>query len=707
MKLSRLQSCLIIILHSSLFSLFAGFNVQASSYYDASDWPVFSYDSANTNHNPVEHKLTKTTVKYLTRAWETFNDDSLSQELAPTGFVLEDVLQLRFPNAVVGVTASPLISDGTIYYVDQLGTVFARDAKTGGISDVNRHWTTTLVDPDFDSGEPAVLPELIYTSPVLTDTHVWVVGSVYGRLHALNRLTGIEMDFNLATQEIDPYTLITDLPFASVLGDSVVVNTGYEHGNRDLFITGINVILNDVLVQGAESGVQLAIDITDPQNPVEFWRQFSIGINPATNKRFGTGVSVGSGLAVDKVRHLVIGGTGQNTSLPYVGYPDPDLAPAGYIDRGDSVYAIDYLTGEFIWHNQFHHNDIFDLNNPVSTGPNQPDGPKDADVLSPPVLWSIWEHYARRDLAGVGSKGGLYRVVDRDTGNTIWERQISKPTGLGGIQAGSAYANNTVFVAGFEGLDDGFSDAQFGVSIDTGKYPNAFFATFNPAFWADMEDISNDNNPATGTRIKVYALDAATGESKWHRKGNDFVELKGASALRHVSVANALVYVTTTAGELYILNAKTGKQLYRDQTLDLNATMNLGLGKPHHASMNTGVLISDGMVYTGYGAQNNPSGGMIAYKIDKKPATTELLRKLNHRIKRMPSASSLKHALFSLVKSARKDVKHEDYEQANEKLQAFIQAVIYANGLNYHKKQELLGKAYELLELFEDAWKNQ
>jgi len=703
MKLPYLKGGLKIILYSSLFTVSVSFNVQASSYDRASDWSVFSYDSANTNHSSVERKLTKTTVKHLTRAWETFNDDSLSQELPPTGFVLEDVLGLRYPSAVVGVTASPLISDGIIYYVDQLGTVFARDAKTGEISDVNRHWTTTLVDPDFDSGAPAVLPELIYTSPVLTDTHVWIVGSVYGRLHALDRQTGIEMDFNLATPEIDPYTLITDLPFASVLGDSVVVNTGDEQGNRDLFITGINVILNDALVQGAESGVQLAIDITDPQNPLEVWRRFSVDINPATNQRYSTGVSMGSGLAVDKARHLIIGGTGQNTSIPYAGYPAPDLAPAGYVDRGDSIYAIDYLTGEFVWHNQFHHNDIFDLNNPVSTGPNQPDGPKDADVLSPPVLWSVWEHYARRDLAGVGSKGGLYRVVNRDTGNTVWERQISQPTGLGGIQAGSAFAGGTIFVAGFEGLDDGYSDAQFGVSIDTGIYPNAFFATFNPAFWADMEDISDDNDPATGTRIKIYALDAATGESKWHRNGNDFIELKGASALRHVSVANNLVYVTTTAGELYVLNAKTGRQLYKDQTLDLNATMNLGLGKPHHASMNTGVLISDGMVYTGYGAQNNPSGGMIAYKIDTKPAVSELLKNLKRRIKHMTIAYGLKQTLLSLVNGALVDVNSENYEQATDKLETFSQTVIDASGLNSHQKRALVKQSYEVIVLLEDA----
>ena len=71
-----------------MFTLSVGFNAQAGSYDGASDWPVFSYDASNTNHNPVERKLTKTTVRHLTRAWETFNDDCLSQELPPTAMIL-------------------------------------------------------------------------------------------------------------------------------------------------------------------------------------------------------------------------------------------------------------------------------------------------------------------------------------------------------------------------------------------------------------------------------------------------------------------------------------------------------------------------------------------------------------------------------------------------------------------------------------------
>ena len=581
------------------------------------EWPVYSHDFFNTNNNPLESQLSTESAPFLRRAWETFNDDQLVPEPPPTGFVLESVLGLVFPASVVGVVASPLVKDGVLYYVDALGTVFARDPITGGITDPDRHWTTTLVDPDFDNDPEPALPELIFTAPVLTNTHVWVVGSAFGRLHAVERIGGAEIDFDPDTPEIDPFPVVTDLPFSSVLGDSVIVDTSLGQ----LFITSINVILNDALVQGQEGGLQIAFDITDPHNPVEVWRTPTIDINPATGFRFSTGVSAGAGLVVDPLRGYIVGGTGQNTSLPHPGYPDPDQAPDGFIDRSDSIYAIDFLTGEFVWTNQLHQGDVFDLNNPVGTGPNRPDGPRDADVLSPPVLFSASDNTGKfRDLAGNGSKGGLYRVVDRDTGETVWERQISKATGLGGIQAGAAFADGAIYIAGFEGIDDGFSDAQFGTSLDTGKFPNAFFATFSPVFWADVEDTSDDNDPATGMRIKVFSLDAGTGESNWDfGDGVDFVELRAGAALRHVSIANGLVFVTTSSGELFVLDADDGSPLFNDQTPDLNQVFDLGLGKPHHAGMNTGAVITNGRVFVGYGAQNNPSGGIFAYEINHQP----------------------------------------------------------------------------------------
>jgi hypothetical protein len=587
------------------------------------EWRRYGYDLANTNNNPVEKSLSVTTAPYLRRAWQTFNDAQWVATPPPSGFVLENALGLKFSSSVVGIIASPIIHEQTIYYIDVLGTVFARDVKTGAITDPVRHWTTTLVDPDFDAAVTPIAPDLYYTALIVTDSHVWVRSSVYGRLHAVRRFGGGEVDFDPSTTAIDPYTVTPDEIFTSSLGDPVSVRTEKAQGSRELLITGQDVIVNDALVQGRQQGLLVALDITDPEHPRELWRLPTIDRNPVTGKPYGTGVSAGSGLAIDPKRHLVIGGTGQNTSFPYAGYPDPALAPPGYVDRGDSLFAVDYLTGQFVWHNQFHRGDVFDLNHPVSAGPNRPDGPRDADVLAPPVLFSVkMLHGHQQDLAGNGSKGGLFRVVDRDTGATVWERQISKPTGIGGIQAGAAVDDGAVYVAGFEGVEDDFSDCQF--DAPGSRFLNAFFATFSPTFWADAEDTRADGDPCTGMRIKVYALDAATGASRWGAgTGVDYVELRAGAALRHLSTANGLVFVTTSSGQLFVLSENDGHLVFTDQTPDLNALFGLGLGKPHHASMNGGALISQGMVYVPYGAQNDPSGGLIAYELNRAPISRD------------------------------------------------------------------------------------
>lgn len=583
-------------------------------------WPTVVNDQHNSNYAPTGGAISADNVVHLRRAWQTFNDDTLVSEPPPTGFILEAALGLVYPSAVVGVVGSPVVHDGTIYWADELGTVFARDAASGLRTDPIAHFTTTLVDPDYDAGDPPILPELFFTGPIVTDDHVWLIGSVYGQVHLLDRATGLEQDFDLSTPEIDPFVLVPDRPVSSVLGEPVIAVTP----SRDLLIVAVNVIVNDAIFGEGETGLIIAYDVTVPTLPVEAWRTPTIDTDPATGKPFGTGVSAGSTLALDLERGYVFGGTGQNTSVPYEGYPDPDAAPQGYVDRSDSIWAIDIDTGAFVWTSQLHQGDVFDLNDPVSTGPNNPDGPRDADVLAPPILFSARVQGHERDLVGDGSKGGRYRVVDRDTGETVWQRQISKPTGIGGIQGGSAVTGDTVYVAGFEGIDDLFSDTQFGVSLETGIYPNAFFATFSPAFWADVEDVRDDNDPGTGMRVKVYALDAGSGRSKWHFPGGrDYVELAAGASLRHVAATEDLVFVATSSGQLFVLEAQTGSVLVTDQTPDLNELFELGLGKPHHASMNSGTVVANDRVFVASGAQNNPSGGLFAYEVNQAPLAAD------------------------------------------------------------------------------------
>ena len=49
-------------------------------------------------------------------------------------------------------------------------------------------------------------------------------------------------------------------------------------GDRVLLIASINVIVNDALLQGHETGLSIAYDVTNPMQPVEFWRRRTIGL---------------------------------------------------------------------------------------------------------------------------------------------------------------------------------------------------------------------------------------------------------------------------------------------------------------------------------------------------------------------------------------------------------------------------------------------
>ena len=210
-------------------SVMCGLTVALSSLGEAAaqsrgDWPRYSYNYANTNANVDERGIAYQNAPTLRRAWETFNDSAWRPAPPPTGFVLEAALGLQFPSSVVGVVAPPILANGTIYYIDALGTLFARDAQTGGITDPARHWTTTLVDPDYAAQSPPISPELYYSAPVAVGEYLWIHSSFNGRLHAVRRRGGREIDFDASRPGVQPFAVLPDNVLASSLGEPVAVS---------------------------------------------------------------------------------------------------------------------------------------------------------------------------------------------------------------------------------------------------------------------------------------------------------------------------------------------------------------------------------------------------------------------------------------------------------------------------------------------------
>src|SRR2546425_788460 len=147
------------------------------------------------------------------------------------------------------------------------------------------------------------------------------------------------------------------------------------------------------------------------------WRVYTTQ-NDATA---GAGRSVWSSAAVDEARKLVFIGTGQTYEQP--------ASP-----RGDSLIAIHYKTGKVAWVHQFTAGDVFTV---AGGGP----GP-DADVGASPNLFSI----RGREVVGVGQKNGVYHVLDRQTGETVWEVQLTRGSPLGGIMVTAAVDDGVIYV---------------------------------------------------------------------------------------------------------------------------------------------------------------------------------------------------------------------------------------------------------------------
>ena len=57
------------------------------------------------------------------------------------------------------------------------------------------------------------------------------------------------------------------------------------------------------------------------------------------------------------------------------------------------------------------------------------------------------------DVVGVGDKKGIYYVLDRDTLQLRWSKQLSIGGVHGGVQSTAAFADGVIYVAAHEPVD--------------------------------------------------------------------------------------------------------------------------------------------------------------------------------------------------------------------------------------------------------------
>lgn len=260
---------------------------------EGGEWPTFGYDLANTRANPDEAIITAETAGSLEEVWH-----------------LEDL---------GGVSSTPSVVDGIVYFGDWNGTVHAVSAEAG-----TEIWT-------------AEVGSAVMSSVTITDDAAYVTDNRV--LRRLDLATGEELWQAEAGEH--PITISPAAPV--VVGDLVIqAVAGGE----------LMVPLEDYSFRGRMTAY-------DADSGTEVWRRYFT----EDDETSGAGVGLWSTPSYDEELGLLYVGTG-NTYEP----------PASPLS--DSLVALDAETGEIAWSTQFTFPDVWSTGNAggldadVGAGPN-------------------------------------------------------------------------------------------------------------------------------------------------------------------------------------------------------------------------------------------------------------------------------------------------------------------------------------------------
>jgi polyvinyl alcohol dehydrogenase (cytochrome) len=365
------------------------------------------------------------------------------------------------------------------------------------VEDGSARWSTQVVDKAIDPS-PLVVDGMLY------------VGSGAGAFHALDVNSGavkwtVQLDDHQDAHIFSSAAAADGMVFVGVAGIELVQN------KPDYTFRGSLVAL-------------------DAKTGAERWRVYMTE-DDATS---GAGVSVWSSVAIDSDRGWLFVGTGNTYE-----------APAS--QRADALVAIDYQSGDVQWVRQFTADDVYTIFQAPPQGP-------DADVGAAPNLFTA----DGRDMIAVGDKAGVVSALDRETGETVWAKQLTPGAHLGGVMNSAAYADGTLYVT-----SNNFTQ---GIGIDA------------------LDDPDPLNTHTT------FALDAADGTIRWS------VEQPYPS-VGALSYGGGVVYHSSVDGTLHAMAAADGTELWSHLFGD---------------SMASGASLVDGTLYVTYGFYFFLSSGDLA-----------------------------------------------------------------------------------------------
>lgn len=362
------------LVFSILFLLLYSCSTSEKKY---TSWEKYKGSDEGLNYSSLDQVDTNN-VKQLQLAWEYHAGDADTANSSQ-------------------IQCNPVIIDGILYGTTPQMKLFAVDAATG-----KEKWKFNPLD-SIQGDKKMFFAQnnsrgVVYWSDGAEDKRIYYTAGSY--LYSINTITG---------QTIKNF------------GDSgkLDLHEGLGRDVKKLFVTATSpgIVYKDLLIMGtrvhegsqAAPGHVRAYDIrTGKQKwifhtiPLPGEKGYETWEDPEAYKYIG-GANAWGGLTLDNKRGIVFGCTG---SANYDFY--------GGKRRGNNlfancVFALDAATGNYIWHFQYIHHDVWDR-----------------DLPAPPVLVTINKDGKKIDAVAITTKTGNVFVLEREKGKPVYD-VVEKP----------------------------------------------------------------------------------------------------------------------------------------------------------------------------------------------------------------------------------------------------------------------------------------